>query len=368
MVLSRQAMEVAEPIDAKSVLAGGAFNIAFVQYLTGRLEEAGAGLDRVLTLSRAAGDAFYESFALLSQGVFKAWSGDWAAAVPLISEGLRLSRQHNLLGPLMCGSFCQAVALTGKGDYDDALAMFVEGLALTEKAGDEVWHHRLLNSNGWLHLELGDLDTAFDLNRRCAENARKRGDHETIANAEINLGDVAMVKGDPALAREFLDGVHRLVKDPATSEFMRWRYSTRLFASLGELSLTRGDADKAREFADQCLELATRTTARKNLVKGWRLKGEIALHRRQWDEAETALREALKIAEAIGNPTQLWKTHAALGRLYGERKNPDAAWQAYHAARLVIDGIRHRLQNPHLRASLDAAPTIQRVYQLSAPR
>ena len=68
-----------------------------------------------------------------------------------------------------------------------------------------------------------------------------------------------------------------------------------------------------------------------------------------------AVREALKIAEAIGNPTQLWKTHAALGRLHRERKNPDAAWQSYHAARLVVDGIKHRLQNPRLRASLDAA-------------
>ena len=43
---------------------------------------------------------------------------------------------------------------------------------------------------------------------------------------------------------------------------------------------------KAREFADQCLDLATRTNSRKYLVKGYRLMGEIALARRQWDEAE----------------------------------------------------------------------------------
>jgi len=368
VALSREAIAVAEPLDAKAVLAGATFNVASVNAITGRLEESKADLDKVLALSRSAGDVVYEALAILFKGLLKNWEGEYDDALSQFTQSLRLSREHNLLVPLMFVLFCRAVSLTGKGSYDEALATITEGLALTEKAGDEVWHQRLLNASGWLHLELGDADSALDLNRRGAEGARKRGDHETIANSEINLGDVCMTKGDLVLAQEFLGGVHRLVKDPATSEWMRWRYSTHLFASLADLALTRGNRDEAREFADQCLELSTRSNAKKNLVKGWRLKGEIALHRRQWDEAETALREALKIAEAIGNPTQLWKTHAALGRLHGDRKNPDAAWQAYHAARLVVDGIKHRLQNPRLRASLEAAPAIQRVYQLSAPR
>ncbi len=46
----------------------------------------------------------------------------------------------------------------------------------------------------------------------------------------------------------------------------------------------------------------------RNFVKGWRLKGEIALLRRQWDESEEALRQALTLAQVIGNPTQLWKS------------------------------------------------------------
>jgi hypothetical protein len=58
------------------------------------------------------------------------------------------------------------LALTGKGDYDAALVRFEEGLGLSEKVGDEVWHHRLLNSLGWLSIECGDLERALDLNRR----------------------------------------------------------------------------------------------------------------------------------------------------------------------------------------------------------
>jgi tetratricopeptide (TPR) repeat protein len=197
--------------------------------------------------------------------------------------------------------------------------------------------------------------------------ARKRGDPETIASAELNLGNIFLAKGDLALAQEYLDGVYRLVKDPATSDWQKWRYSTHLFASLGELWLARGDPAKVQEFADQCLELATRTNSRKYLVKGWRLKGESALARGQWDEAEEALRQALTIAQAIGNPTQLWKTHIALGQLHTETKRPEAAQQAYRAARQVIDRIKASLQHPALRASLENSPVVRHIYDLSAP-
>ncbi len=75
--------------------------------------------------------------------------------------------------------------------------------------------------------------------------------------------------------------------------------STHLFASLGELALARGDRDGARRFTDECLEIASRTNARRYLVKGWRLRGQIGLARGDAEEAEQSLRAALKIAQLI---------------------------------------------------------------------
>jgi tetratricopeptide (TPR) repeat protein len=174
------------------------------------------------------------------------------------------------------------------------------------------------------------------------------------------------LNGDRALARDYLEGVHRLVEDPATSEWMRWRYSIHLFASLGELALVRGDLAAARAHADECLERATRTRSRKYLVKGWRLRGEIGKARRMWEDADRAYREALAVAESIGNPTQLWKTHLAIGELRSERKTPDAAQEAYQAARDIIERVKIRLQDPGLRTAVERAPFIRRVYDLSA--
>jgi len=159
-----------------------------------------------------------------------------------------------------------------------------------------------------------------------------------------------------------------MVKDPATSEWMRWRYSTHLFASLADLWIARGDYAKATEWANECLEIATRTRSRKNLVKGWRVQGEISTRRRRWDEAEQALREALTIAQAIGNPGQLWRTHAALGSLHDAAGKSPEARAAYAAARAVIEGVRVGLRSADLRASLERASFVQRITELSAPR
>jgi tetratricopeptide (TPR) repeat protein len=214
-------------------------------------------------------------------------------------------------------------------------------------------------------MECGDLDLAIELNRQGADGARKRGDPETIANPEINLGDIFLAKGDLTLAHEFFDGIYRLVRNPATSEWMKWRYSTHLFASLGELWLARRDFVKAEEFANQCLDIATRTNSNKYLVKARRLRGEIALARRQWAEAQHAFGQALAIAQAIRNPTQLWKSHVALARLYTDTKDPELARAALQSAREVIEQMKATVQNPALRASLERAPMIREIYELS---
>jgi hypothetical protein len=100
-------------------------------------------------------------------------------------------------------------------------------------------------------------------------------------------------------------------------------------------------------------------------VKGWRLRGHIALARRHLDDAETAYRQALAFAEAIGNPTQLWTTRAALGRLHATRRRQDLAGGAYRAARDVLDRVKASLKDPGLRMSLVQAPSVRHLYDLA---
>jgi hypothetical protein len=101
--------------------------------------------------------------------------------------------------------------------------------------------------------------------------------------------------------------------------------------------------------------------------QGVRLKREIALAWRQWDEPEAALQQAPTVAQDIGKPTQLWRTLLSLGQLYTDARKLEMARQPYHAARELIARIRESLRDPGLRVSLENSPLIRHVYDLTVP-
>lgn len=96
--------------------------------------------------------------------------------------------------------------------------------------------------------------------------------------------------------------------------------------------------------------------------------GEVAALQRRWNDAEQALREALTIAQAIGNPGQLWRTHAAMGRFRAAAGKADDARAASSAARDVLRGVIAGLATPELKSTLQRAAFVQRINELAMPR
>jgi hypothetical protein len=112
---------------------------------------------------------------------------------------------------------------------------------------------------------------------------------------------------------------------------MTWRYAMHCFATMGELALARGDLDAAARLAEQSLAIAVPSRSRKYESRVRRLTGEVATVRKHWDDADTALRESLAIAQAIGEPRQSWMTLAALGRSTSRAGQSDGAYRHYRA-------------------------------------
>ncbi|MBI3246573.1 MAG: tetratricopeptide repeat protein [Deltaproteobacteria bacterium] len=142
---------------------------------------------------------------------------------------------------------------------------------------------------------------------------------------------------------------------------MKWRYMQHCCHSLGELWLTKGDAEKALQFADECLQLAEPTESRKNIVKGWRLRGQAFCMQGKLVEAEAVLLKALTLAQEVGNPPQLWKTYQALGELYEKQESKDQARSAYASAIEVIEKVASRLQDQEIKQTFLAARPVQEI-------
>jgi tetratricopeptide (TPR) repeat protein len=130
---------------------------------------------------------------------------------------------------------------------------------------------------------------------------------------------------------------------------MLWRYSQHLLHSYGELHLRRGDLDAAVRYADECLVSAQRSNTRKNSIKALRLRGQVATARSTFEDAERDLSDALQLALEIGNPTQLWKTWAALGEMHAAAGHDNDARSAFREALAVIDRIAGELSEDDLR-------------------
>jgi transcriptional regulator with AAA-type ATPase domain/tetratricopeptide (TPR) repeat protein len=350
---SKEAIAVGEAAGALAVQGRAHFTIGFVRGVTGVLDESRVALDRAVEISNAAGDAFTRSLSLSGAGLLRNWTGDYGEASRLQNEGRRVALESRQLFPLLFSCFLRGLTFTGKGDYDEALASWSEGLSFAERVGDEAIHHRLLNCFGWLYADLGDLDYAEELNATSARVGRRREDPGTQPNAELNLAEIFAARGELERAQDQYDGVFRYWADPGGSLWMRYRYSIRMFYGMGQLALERRDLTTARSHCAECLGLATRSGSRKNLVKAWRLAGQIAQAERAWDTAEGHLRTSLDLAVALGNPVQRWKSEMALGQFLHNLRRPDEARDAFERAFAVMQHVREGLRAERLRSALE---------------
>jgi class 3 adenylate cyclase/tetratricopeptide (TPR) repeat protein len=360
---SHQAQALASEIGDQNILAASLFVIAWIYVVTSKLDEATHSVEEALRISREAGEKVREGFNLILLGQLYNLKGEFEQALALLEQGFAIGHAHDLQLVVIWCLWSKGVAHGGQGEYEAALATLQDALVLSDRLGNKVYRCRVLNSLGWVYGEIYHLEEAIRYNREGAAASYQVDDPEIIRNAEINLGDDYLLLGDLEQAQRYLEKVYRDTQQRGKwgEEWMKWRYAQHLYHSLGELWLTKGDAAQALEFADECLKLAEPTMSRKNLVKGWRLKGQALLAQGQGEQAEAALFQALSIGREIGNPPQLWKTYQALGALYESQADFGRARVAYQSAIDVIDEVAERLQDQELKRTFLAARPVQAI-------
>jgi len=367
LAYAKEAVRIADESGNPSALAGGLVVSGYIPGLTGRLDEARPILERAMQVSREAGDVVQEVIARFCFGNLSGWQGEYDTAADVTSEGLRIARDRKLLPSLIRILWSNGLSLIGKGDCDRAQALLSEGFDLADKVGDEAMAPRLLNTLGWLYLECGDLERSIDHNTRAVERARGRRHAVSVemgTYATVNWGDGLLRKGELAAAGEVYDAAYAVASNPKTHPWMKWRYSTHLFASLAEYWLARGNPEKAAGFVERNMEIAIATTSRKYIAIGHRINAEIALSRLDLNAAEAHARRALALAERIRNPTQWWKTLALLGDILERMGRPDDALDARARADRVIRGIASGLADPQLRHSFEQSQLARRFLRM----
>jgi len=324
------------------VSANATYSIGVVKVVHGELDEGRQRLDEAITLWERSDHVKACGKAVGMRAMLAGWRGDYQAALPEIERVLRGARQSNELLTAAQAYSTIVMILGGAGEYARALTLAREGIALQESIGDRTWRARLWNTRGWILSELGAFDAAEEANRRCLELVEQLGTFhmgaELIANAEANLADLAIARGDLRMAEPHLSGVGEIVRD-RRQLWMQWRYGMHYHASAATLALIRGEIARARERLTACLTTARATSSRRYLVRAGCLAAACLVAEGRLPEADRELAEAVQIARAIGNPPQLWHALTAHGRVLRDLGRGDEATAAWRDARGLIDTV-----------------------------
>jgi len=266
------------------------------------------------------------------------WSQEWIDAVsePVSSAWTRVLA-------LWEGGLSYA----GMGCYGDALDRLEVALVEAVRVDFEYGRGRILNTLGWIHGELGDLAGAASLNLESLEVALALAhpDIEIEANARLNLADDGLRAGDLDTAVQHVEALRRVIHAPTPYErFGHWRFSMRWRCVLAEIELARGNPEAAIQATQRSLDDAECTNSRKYEVRARRHLGEARAMLGASGRARREVDASLALAEAIGNPPQLWRSLVAQARL-GDR---DAA----HRAVDTIDDVVKSLGDRPLATSL----------------
>jgi len=308
-------------------------------------------LDRPYAVAMRLGDEEAVASIRLLLAMRAEWTGDYRSAIAFSEQVVAAGRKLRLPHLVVWPEWFLGKAYCCLGDYGRALARLTDAADVCRRIGDRAWTSRLLNTLGWCHAEIGAAHSARDFNERAAAIARVVGDPEIVANSEINLATNWLALGDLERAREYLDPIRAAVEAPG-DPWMRWRYTLHLHDVVGRAALVARDPDAALAAADTELAGARRFQAPKVEARAQTLRGEalLALERRQ--DAEQALREAVRIAEGIAYPRAVWHALGLLAETARRDGRADDAARAGAERRRVLDTAAASLADADLRRAL----------------
>ena len=281
------------------------------------------------------------------------WTGDYAGSIAIGEQVIVAGRRLRLAHLVIWTGWFLGKALCCLGDYGRALAQLSEAYEVCDRIGDRAWKSRLLNTLGWFFGEVGDHARARAYNERASLAAREIGDPEIMSNSEINLARDHLALGEPDRAAAYLEPIRNALAKPG-DPWMRWRYALHAFDALGRVALAGRVPEEALAQADAEIAGARRHHAPKVEARGLVLRGEALLILERRDDAEHALVEAVRVADAIRYPRATWHAVGLLGEIARRRGDTAAAERYLATHRELIAAAARSVDDPALARALRA--------------
>jgi tetratricopeptide (TPR) repeat protein/transcriptional regulator with XRE-family HTH domain len=275
--LAERAVAMAESVGDSLASTRALHALSKGLYFTGRYEDAREVTERGISSAEEAGDLQRLAVLLMNWAVFAEDRGEWAAAKPVYERSLHLSRQMGdrfrtafVLGNLGESSFV-------RGDWTEAERYWREALTVELGIGTPIH----LAEAYLAHLKLLQGDEA-------AEEVLETLAPEPVDWAHQCLAEWELVTGHPERAQDRLR--------TALEAGVEGQYQLDWQTSLAKALLGSGDVEEASTLIEAVLANPGARAFRKYTTSALQVLGMVRTAQARWQEAETALQEALELA------------------------------------------------------------------------
>ena len=166
------ALQAAAEVGEPRLLALAHWGLGQVHETAGELDDSINHAHEAERLARAEGDRDVLARSLLIRGHAAIWRGRFGEGQRCAEEAVALARADRDSLVITGSLWRLGLALGEAGRFGAARKELLAGIALAEANGVVYYLAKLLNTVGWLHLELGDHGEAAIWDRRALETAR----------------------------------------------------------------------------------------------------------------------------------------------------------------------------------------------------
>ena len=248
--------------------------------------------------------------------------GDYAEAIRVIKE--QIPRHENSRDSMGLATLHTNLGIVyfESGDYPLSLEHHHSGMRLARELGNRRLQAIGLGSLGSINERQGKYQAALDLFRQDLQMCHELGDRQGIAVTEGLIGDLNSVLGNFTVAIEHLDRCLAISSDLGYRKGVAKAVNT-----LGDIYYLQGKYELSLKYYNQAIDIARSTNNRLVLGASLYEKGQVLLADNRLDELRDVEREALEVAEDLGNPDVLFGAkilHARCLMAWDEENYPEA--------------------------------------------
>jgi DNA-binding winged helix-turn-helix (wHTH) protein/tetratricopeptide (TPR) repeat protein len=317
------------------------------QSLQGETQEA-------IKTADAAISRYYEVWDKDRQGL----QGEYRGALRTAEAGVAGINQSSSLVGYVLSLSGKTIALMHLGQFGQALEILRSARSNAEKNGKNAWIFMLREA--WLRMLVFDFQGAQRLCDEITDSNAEYLSGQPNAMAVIAAGYAALDEEDYERAIQAFGEISD--RDPTPKFFLHWYWRMRAELGMSDAFLRKGDVSRAHRESDRFLQSALSTADPNLQALAWEMKTRVAMAEKRWNEGEECLQQALAILEKLVVPVSSWRVHETAWRLYGQRRDDEAAEAHRKRAEVEILALANSFApDEPLRKSFLAAAPVRRI-------